>query len=54
MEYTTVSEVTHHTYLLVRRGIGWLDILGDINQSNYFYLQNTSIKYVVKANNNSL
>ena len=33
MGYASESELMHHDCLLVRRGIGWLGLLGDIVQS---------------------
>ena len=34
-EFTTETELLPHGCLLVRRGISWLKLLGDINQSKY-------------------
>ena len=41
----------HDNCLLVRQGIGWLGHLGDLNQSKYNILSQTSIKRVILADN---
>ena len=38
----------------MRRGIGWLGFLSDINQSKYRKLQKTSMECVIWANNGFL
>ena len=53
MGYSTESELMHHNCLVFRRGIGGLNVLGDISQSKYALLQNTSNKRRIKGLNNS-
>ena len=54
MENSAESELLHLNCLLVKREIGWLGVLGDINQSKYNNLSRTSIKPVIQDNDSFL
>ena len=47
MEKTTDSELMNHDCLLVRRGIGWIGLLGGIKKSYNKNLQKTNLKGVI-------
>ena len=51
IRYAAQSELLHHSCLLERRRIGWLNLSGDIDQSKYNILQLTSIDGVIKTKN---